>query len=180
MQQAKNDQITELFHEDLTFPNVSASNWETLLSDLGGLAYKRGFVKDSFIPALLEREALYPTGLFTDVMKFAIPHADDGHVINPGVIVAKMAHPVQFQEMGTTDRTVEADYVFLLLVKKNGAQVTLLQRLIALCSDKETAKELDKAVTAGEIYRTIIDFFNQQRKEIEVLKKHHQFEKNQK
>lgn len=163
MQQLKNDQITGLFDENLTFPNVVAQNYQSLLTHLGGIAQTRGLVKESFVSALLAREALYPTGLTTNVMRFAIPHSDAEHVIRPGVIVAKLVQPVQFKEMGSTDRIIEADYVFLLLAKKNGVQVTLLQGLMGLCSDEESVRRLDEAAGAREIYQVIIEFLQQQR-----------------
>jgi len=156
----KSDSITSLFQRDLTFADVDAEDYQTLLIDLGEIAIRSGLAKDSFVPAILEREALYPTGLHSKVMGFAIPHTDAEHVLRPSVIVAKLRHPVPFREMGTLDRSVDADYVFLLLLRNNGLQIALLQGLMDLCSDVASAKALQKADMSQEIYRIVTSFLS--------------------
>lgn len=157
-QESVSDRIVGLFHEDLTFTDMDAGDSQSLLVKLGRIAFEAGLVKESFTPALLEREALYPTGLLSNEMGFAIPHTDAEHVIRPCVIAVKPRRPVRFGEMGSVDRTVEANYIFLLLLNNNGTQVPLLQGLMALCSDRDSAQELNRAVMAHDVYRAITGF----------------------
>lgn len=163
MQQTRSDLIAGMFHEELIFPHIAAESYETLLARMGEIALKSGLVKDSFVPALLSREALYPTGLHSEAMDFAIPHTDANHVIRPGVIVARLANPVPFGEMGSIDQTVNADYVFLLLLSNNGSQVALLQGLMELCSDKDIVRQLNEADNAQQMYRVITAFLQQRK-----------------
>ena len=39
-----------------------------------------GYVKDSFLEGLVDREKNYPTGLKTSVCGIAIPHTDSIHI----------------------------------------------------------------------------------------------------
>lgn len=41
-----------------------------------------GYVKDSFLKGLVDREKNYPTGLKTSVCGIAIPHTDSIHIFN--------------------------------------------------------------------------------------------------
>ena len=166
MQQTQRDSIADLFSESLIFAGLSVAGHEELLLSLGNAAHEAGYVKGSFGKALLEREARYPTGLHSEVMNFAIPHTDAEHVIRPGVIVAKLEKPVPFKEMGTMDQTVDADYVFLLLLNNNGAQIDLLQGLMALCSDEQMACQLNEAVEAHDIYMAITSYMRQREQEV--------------
>ena len=58
----------------MVFLNLEAKTKEELLGILTGEAVKQGYVKDTFLQAVLEREELYPTALPTPVLKIAVPH----------------------------------------------------------------------------------------------------------
>ncbi|MCD4526514.1 PTS sugar transporter subunit IIA [Nocardioides sp. cx-173] len=96
---------------------------------LGRAATEQGFAAPTYVDALLAREAAYPTGLPLPV-PVAIPHADATHVRVPALAALVPPAPLTFGEMGSRDRTVQAELVLLLLVDDPGQQVGLLGRLI--------------------------------------------------
>lgn len=97
---------------------------------LATAAVEQGYAHESFVDAVLEREATFPTGLPLPV-PVAIPHADARHIVKPGLAALVPQAPLRFGEMGSKTRTVDARFVLMLLVDDPGQQVTLLGRLIA-------------------------------------------------
>ncbi len=106
-----------LINEDNIFIDPAVSS----TSELFGLFYKnlfeKGFVRESFYGALIEREKSYPTGLDTGNIKIAIPHTDSDMIIRDGIAVAVLKNPVLFSEMGNPDNSLRVNIVFLLLIK---------------------------------------------------------------
>lgn len=116
---------------DLSFVGLEAADDSAVLAAFAERALAVGAVLPSFATALVDRERAYPTGLPT-VIPVAIPHADVEHVLEPGLGIAVLAHPVAFGEMGGAESTVLARVVVLILVTEPHEQVDLLVRLIAV------------------------------------------------
>lgn len=71
-----------------------------IIEYMGSILIKKGLVKDTFINAVLDREKLYPTGLFAKGVSVAIPHTDSTHVKESSVALAVLKKPVEFALMG--------------------------------------------------------------------------------
>jgi galactitol PTS system EIIA component len=82
---------------------------------LATAAVEQGYARESFVDAVVEREASFPTGLPLP-LPVAIPHADASHILKPGLAALVPATPLRFGEMGSRTRTVEAGFVLMLLV----------------------------------------------------------------
>ncbi len=121
-----------------------ASTAEGVLRELSELALSHGFVRDGHADALVEREAAYPTGLPMPV-PVAIPHTDAGWVLRPALAAYVPLQPVQFGEMGSSDRTVSARLVLMLAVDDPAAQVPLLGRVLTGLR----SPDLEERVLAG-------------------------------
>lgn len=149
--------VTGPLDERLFAIDVEAADRESLLRSISAQLQDAGFVKDSFADALLAREAVYPTGLPTAVMRVAIPHTDVEHVAAPAIAVARLASPVEFGEMGRNDGSVDVELVIVLAVADKSAQLGLLQALIGMFSDGELMTSLRDAPTAHDLFNLIND-----------------------
>ncbi len=96
---------------------------------LGQRMVERGYVTAEYPPAVVAREAVFPTGLPTEPIGVAIPHADPEGVLVPSIAVGRTAAPVVFGEMGSEERTVAVRLVFLLALTSK-QQVGALSALV--------------------------------------------------
>jgi PTS system galactitol-specific IIA component len=120
---------------------------------LAGAAVEQGYARASFVDAVLEREVSFPTGLPLPV-PVAIPHADARHILRPGMAALVPQAPLTFGEMGGKVRTVEAQFVLMLLVDQPSEQVVLLGRLIAALRRPDLGEVLlDGLEDAAELVR---------------------------
>lgn len=106
-----------------------ATTADEVLRAVAQQALEQGFVRDTFADALAAREHAYPTGLPTPV-PVAIPHADPEHVLRPALAAVLLDPPVDFGEMGSTDRAVAVRLAVVLMVTDPSSQVGLLSQLI--------------------------------------------------
>ncbi|WP_192401213.1 PTS sugar transporter subunit IIA [Thermoanaerobacterium thermosaccharolyticum] len=144
-------ELKELLDEDLIFFDVEANNWKEIFKYLSDFLLKKGYVKDSFYNALIEREMKFPTGLPTEGIKVAIPHADPVHVIKNGIAIALLKKPVLFREMGKFEGEVECDIVFMLAIKNPDEQIKVLQNFMNIFMDSKLLMKIKNAKTKKEI-----------------------------
>lgn len=148
--------IDDLIDEDLVFLDVEADNAEGLLRTLAGAALEKGYVKEGYADAVLERERLYPTALPTQVLKVAVPHSMDRDLVNRSVIVvATLKHPVNFKEMGEGINDVPVDVVFMLAVCGSKDQLTILQKIVGMFSDPNAMTDVKNASSRCELIAAI-------------------------
>lgn len=91
----------------------------------------------SYLPAVLNREEEYPTGLPTNGVGVAIPHADTKHVLKPGIAVATLKDPVKFNVMGNPEQEIDVKLLFMLAIKEPEVQVNILKKLVSIFQAKE-------------------------------------------
>lgn len=108
-----------------------------ILTALGQKLCETGYVKQSYIKAVCEREIVFPTGLPTEGIGIAIPHADSMHVNEKAMIVGILKEPAKFQVMGSLDEFVDVELIFMLAIKEPQSQLEMLQKLIEMCQNKE-------------------------------------------
>jgi PTS system galactitol-specific IIA component len=144
--------IDQLLHKDMVFLDVEAATREELLRKLATKAFERGYVRETFLNAVIEREKLYPTALPTPVLKVAVPHAmDRSHVIKSVIVLAKLKHPVLFKEMGEGVNDVPVDVVFMLAVNGSKKQLAILQKVVGLFSNGKAMQAVKDAKTEQEL-----------------------------
>ena len=113
-----------------------AKDAEDVVSALGDLLLKAGYVKGSFVQAALTREQSMPTGLpLSGATNAAIPHTDVEHVLKPGVALATLTEPVVFHNMANPEDTVDVKLVFLLALDQPKAQIEMLQEIAGVLQD---------------------------------------------
>ena len=148
--------IEDLLDEDLIFMNVEADDSESLLHMLSEELQTRGCVKPGYADAVIRRERIYPTGLPTNIMKVAVPHAmERDYVLEPRVLVAVLDQPVAFKEMGDGVRDVMVNIVFLLAVCGSNDQLTILQKIVGMFSDADIMADLKQAADKTALYQIL-------------------------
>lgn len=145
------NQEDSLLHEELVVLDYEVRNREELLRNLASILKERGYVKESFIEGVLEREKVFPTGLNTDGVKVAIPHTDAKHVNKPAILFAKLKESVTFKEMGMSGSDVEAKLILMMAVKNPDEQVKTLSNLMSILSKREVLLSLYNCTTKSEV-----------------------------
>ena len=88
-----------------------------------------GYVADTWLDAIRERERAYPTGLACQELGVAIPHADPCHIIKPYIAVVRPKTPVAFEPMAGMGDMVGAQLIVNLALR---AIRKLVKRTMAL------------------------------------------------
>ncbi len=146
--------VWEKLKAELIIPGLQADSSDDIFEALGGELVKQGYCKESYVQALKNREAEFPTGINTGEKGVAIPHTDVSHVNKKGIAIATIKKPVSFMEMGTDDEYVNVQVVFMLAVDEKG-HLELLQAILGILQDQEVLNQLIEAKDAEEIIEII-------------------------
>ncbi|MEW9672099.1 PTS sugar transporter subunit IIA [Ammoniphilus sp. 3BR4] len=136
--------------ENLIFIDVDREEKEDVIGILAGRLEEHGYVKETFLNAILSREQVYPTGLPLQKYGVAIPHTDAVHVNEPAMAVAVLTKPIQFQMMGSQETDVSVDMVFLLAIKEPSEQISMLESLMNMFQNEEVMDSLRHASSSSE------------------------------
>ncbi|MBE2135469.1 PTS sugar transporter subunit IIA [Staphylococcus argenteus] len=131
-----------LIHEENIILNLSATDKESVLSQMSDVLCQNGFVKSTFKDAVIEREKEFATGLPTHLCSVAIPHTDVEHINNRTIGVAILEKEVSFVEMGTLDQQTDVKIVFMLAMDKVDDQLKLLQQLMQIFQSEEKLEQI--------------------------------------
>ncbi len=113
-----------------------------VLRQMATFLYQAGYVEESFIDAIIEREDIFPTGLPTEGYGVAIPHTDPHHVNEAMIAVATLEKPVNFKVMGNPEEEIEVGIVFMLAMKDSSSQLQLLSNLMCIIQDTILLKKV--------------------------------------
>lgn len=137
-------------HPDLCLVRPTAQTSTDVLQQLGAIAVHAGYAHPTFTQAIIDREAVFPTGLPTPTA-IAIPHTDVHHVQRPALAAALLEPPVSFGEMGGTgEAAVAVRLVIALLVTDPTAQVPLLGRVLQ-AAQADAWPDWDHITTAQDL-----------------------------
>jgi PTS system galactitol-specific IIA component len=142
-------------NSDLIALNLEAKNKEEVIKDLGKRMHKYGYVKDTYIDAVLEREKTLPTGLDIGEMCVAIPHTDSKHVNQSNVALGVLKNPVEFCNMIDPSKKIEVRVVFLLAINDPNSQVNLLSKLMSVFQNVDLLKKIRNSTTTEEIVKLL-------------------------
>ena len=139
-------------HEELIMVDVDAKDYEDAIRKVGKKLFDNGYVKDTYIDAVVAREAEFPTGLKLEGIEIAMPHTAGVHVNEPAVCVAKLRNPVVFSHMGEPETKVNATLLFMMAIKNPDEQIDTLQSVMGVFTNKEAIEELKTANTESELF----------------------------
>jgi len=112
---------------------------------------ENGYVSLDYADAVIERENKYPTGLPTEGVITAIPHANCGTVHITGMALAVLTHPVGFYNMADSSELLQAEIVCVIANTDANQQLSTLRQLMTCFSEEELLLKIKAAQTAEEI-----------------------------
>jgi PTS system galactitol-specific IIA component len=131
--------------------NLKVDKKEDAIREIVTQMVKTGHVLETYYDDVMEREAVYPTGLPTDDVGVAIPHANSSHVLKPGVGLAVVQTPVEFGNMADPKENIRVKIIFLLANKNADDQLGDLQRFMKLFSQNELLMNISHANNKRDI-----------------------------
>lgn len=134
--------FAEMFQEAFIVLDADYKTQAEFFCASSAILKQREYVKPSFCKAVMEREALYPTGLANEYIQFAIPHTDAFHVEKPFVFVTRLKNNIPFMHMGTTDVPVQTKVIFMLGIKNPEKQVGLLSDIMKCFNDGDFVRTI--------------------------------------
>ncbi len=150
-----NLEITEILDPGFVLCGLRANDAEDVIRKLGNLLYKKGKVKKSFVEATIAREKEMPTGLPTDNINAAIPHADMEHVNEPSLAIGILNKPIPFGIMINPDESVEVSIVFLLALNTPQDLIGMLQKLALVLQNSSILKKLKQSKNSIQVVKVL-------------------------
>ncbi|MCR2820280.1 PTS mannitol transporter subunit IICBA [Lederbergia panacisoli] len=146
-QEKANESENDLLLEENVFLNKEFTNKEEAIRFAGRALVKAGYVKESYIDAMVVRDEMTSTYMGNDV---AIPHGTEEakkDVIKSGFTVIQVPNGVDFD--GQKVRLIFG------IAGKNGTHLEILSGIAVTCSDMDNIEKLVSAKTAREIIEMI-------------------------
>ena len=143
---------TKWFYEENLLMPLEAQTKEEAIEKLGNLLLKNGFVKESYVPAVVAREKEFATGLPTGEIGVAIPHTDSHHVLKQAVAVGLLPESVKFCEMGDPfDTEVDVRLMFMLAVPDKDKVMVMLKQVMAIIQNPDFLKSIAQTSDRSKI-----------------------------
>jgi PTS system galactitol-specific IIA component len=147
--------VEDVLKPDCIIDRLEAETKEEALTLMCQVLLSKGYVKDSFPAAILEREKLYPSGLPMEGHKIAIPHTDAEHVNESVILFARLARPLEFSSMGDPDEKIQVQLISMFALKEKKKIGFMLDVLITAYSNNEVLDAILKAPSAKDIYEVL-------------------------
>lgn len=149
-----------LFDRNLVFWNIHADSCTDLYQKIAHKLEDANVVETSYFKALTAREKEFPTGLNTQYLPIALPHANPENVKKAFIAVVKTTSQINMKQMGTNEDMESQYFFFLGIVKeKQDLQVKLLQRFMQLMNDESFVKSFKKLSKPEEVYEFLVNRF---------------------
>lgn len=145
--------------DSLVIRHLKAVSDQDALDKMANMLLSKGIVKESYIPAVKEREIVYSTGLACEDMGVAIPHTDAEHVNIQAMGVGILDEPVQFAQMGTPEIKVDVKIIFMLAIKEPHKQMEFLQALMGIFAEAGKLNRLLETKDEQEIVSVLREYF---------------------
>jgi len=133
-----------IISEKLIKLGMTETSKEEAIRALAAGLYANDYVREGYVENVIKREEIYPTGLPTSI-PVALCHTEAQYVKQSAMAVGTLATPVAFLEMGTPERTVDAEIIFLLALNDPKQQVPWLKKMAAVFKDNALLKSIRHA-----------------------------------
>lgn len=148
----------DIIGTDLIAYGIDAADSEDAIRQAAALLEKGGYVKGSYVGAVLEREKVYPTGLHLDGIDIAMPHTMPEHVNKAAMCVVKLKNPVRFQHMAEPEIDVDAVMLFMMAIKDPKEQISNLKTVMRMFTNKEAVSAFIRAASCEELVKAVEAF----------------------
>lgn len=143
--------VASFIKESLIKVGLQAESQAELFQQMFQEAFEQGFVKETFLPKIKERESIFPTGLCINEYSIAIPHTDPEHVVEQFIGVAILDKPVEFSLMEDNTKTTKVQVVLMLGLNQPHSQIEVLQELMQVIQVEDNLEKLVHAASKEEI-----------------------------
>jgi PTS system galactitol-specific IIA component len=133
-----------IISEDLIKLGMVEKAKEDAIRRLADGLYALDCVREGYVENVIKREEAFPTGLPTSI-PVAICHTEAQYVKQSALAVGTLVTPIAFLEMGTPERTVNAEIIFLLALNDPKQQVPWLKKMAVIFKDQATLKSIRDA-----------------------------------
>lgn len=117
---------------------------------------REGLVKEGYYDSIINREEIYPTGLYTGKINIAIPHTDYQFSNTTAIVITTLEDSLTFKRMDDPDESVEVKVIIHLLFDNPDKQPKLLQKLMSLVTNQSFLEEIvlaDNSLEIEEIFK---------------------------
>ncbi|MFP4510696.1 MAG: PTS sugar transporter subunit IIA [Spirochaetaceae bacterium] len=142
----------DLVKEDLVIDRLDVRDRTDALQKMSGLLVEKGYCRETFTAAILERERIHPSGLPMAGHKIAIPHADAEHVITSAILFVRLDIPVEWCAMGSTDDRISVQLVSMFALKEKRLIGDMLETLLTVYQHNEVLNALIEAKDSGSMF----------------------------
>lgn len=131
-----------LIDKNYVYLNLEVATTTELFEKIGNDLIEGGIVKDSYVKALNDREAEFPTGLPLPI-GVAIPHTDGSHVIQNRIVPVTLKDSIEFNEMGADQEDkVEVKMAVFIVMADGKNHLDMLQNIIMSVQNESVITEL--------------------------------------
>lgn len=148
--------MTNYFDQEVSFFHENVNSQTEVFKKLADTLESKGLVKVDFLPNIIKREENFPTGLNINGIGVAIPHTDSEYVERSQVAFMSLVEPITFYEMGSQDKEVPVQLIFMLALKKAHEQLDMLQNLMAMFQKEGVLQRLLE-LEDKESYKAILE-----------------------
>lgn len=148
----------EMLKPELVFLNVDEKDRKGLYKNIASKLLKLGYVKESYEEALNKREDEFPTGVVSEHISIALPHANPENINKPFVCVVTTKTPIEILQMGYNTKE-NADTFFFLGIQHSNDQLTLLQKFMSLIQNRDFVDDFQSISDESEMYQYIQNEF---------------------
>lgn len=132
--------------------DLQAKSNGDVIRALGERLRQLGHVRESYVGAVLAREAALPTGLpLGDDNNIAVPHTDPEHVIRPALALAVLKEPVVFSNMEDPEEKLPVRVVILMALNDKDRQIEMLQKIAETIQSPAALAALRSAKTFEDV-----------------------------
>ena len=147
---------TGLFTPELVFFDFEAKDRFEFFNKMSEILVEKGYVKDTWLDAILTREKNYPTGLQFEHIAVALPHVDPENLIKPYIAVIKPKEPIVFEGMAGIGGDIPAELIVNLgLTGHAEGQVAVLQALMGVFMDEASVADITAQTTPEGMVETM-------------------------
>ena len=150
-----------LISPEIVLLDLEAETDMEAIDKLANHLYAKGIVKESYIPAVKQREVDFCTGLAFEAMGVALPHTDSIHVNQQAIAIGVLKNPVTFHHMGMPDVDVDVSVMFMLAIQKPEAQITFLGKMMEVFQLDGCLEQVKNAATPEEAASVFKGFFEE-------------------
>lgn len=147
-----------ILSDDLIALGITETKKEDVIKILADKLKAKGYVKDGYYENVIKREETFPTGLPT-IIPVALCHTEAQYVNQSAMAVGTLAQPVEFHEMGTPERNIQAEIIFLLALKDPKDQITYLKKMVTVFKSKETLEKIRDSKDPHALVTFLKDIF---------------------